>query len=130
MNISLKLGNKMIFQHPLSQLSQLKKNNNKAINNDVIPKFILDRDNLDNDCETRMINEERLFKKIKNGYFIYKDKPNFGEEISKIEFEINDLQETIEKNQLNEYIKFKEMISILCLKEININLFFYVLCAF
>ena len=121
MNISLKLGNKMIFQHPLSQLSHLKKNNNKAINNDVITKFILDRYNLNNDCETIMINEERLFKKIKNGYFIYKDKPNFGEEISKIEFEINNLQETIEKNQLNDYIKFKEMISILYLKEININ---------
>ena len=127
MNISLKLGNKMIFQHPLSQLSQLKKNKNiisnniEALNKDVIPKFILDKENLENNSEKRMINEMRLFKKIESGYFIDEYKPNFREEISKIEYEINNLQHNIEKNQLNDYIKFKEMISKLNLKEININ---------
>ena len=125
--ISLKLGNKIIFQHSLSQLSQLKKNKNiisnniEALNKDVIPKFILDKENLDNNSEKRMINEMRLFKKIESGYFIDEYKSSFGEEISKIEYEINNLQQSVEKKQLNDYIKFKEMISKLNLKEININ---------
>lgn len=125
--ISLKLGNKIIFQHSLSQLSQLKKNKNiisnniEALNKDVIPKFILDKENLENNSEKRMINEMRLFKKIESGYFIDEYKSSFGEEISKIEYEINNLQQSVEKNQLNDYIKFKEMISKLNLKEININ---------
>ena len=125
--ISLKLGNKIIFQHSLSQLSQLKKNKNiisnniEALNKDVIPKFILDKENLENNSEKRMINEMRLFKKIESGYFINEYKSSFGEEISKIEYEINNLQQSVEKNQLNDYIKFKEMISKLNLKEININ---------
>ena len=127
--ISLKLGNKIIFQHSLSQLSQLKKNKNiisnniEVLNKDVIPKFILDKENLENNSEKRMINEMRLFKKIESGYFIDEYKSSFGEEISKIEYEINSLQHTIEKNQLNDYIKFKEMISKLNLKEININIY-------
>ena len=125
--ISLKLGNKIIFQHSLSLLSQLKKNKNiisnniEALNKDVIPKFILDKENLENNSEKRMINEMRLFKKIESGYFIDEYKSSFGEEISKIEYEINNLQQSVEKNQLNDYIKFKEMISKLNLKEININ---------
>ena len=125
--ISLKLGNKIIFQHSLPQLSQLKKNKNiisnniEALNKDVIPKFILDKENLDNNSEKRLINEMRLFKKIESGYFIDEYKSSFGEEISKIEYEINNLQQSVEKNQLNDYIKFKEMISKLNLKEININ---------
>ena len=125
--ISLKLGNKIIFQHSLSQLSQLKKNKNiisnniEALNKDVIPTFILDKENLENNSEKRMINEMRLFKKIESGYFIDEYKSSFGEEISKIEYEINNLQQSVEKNQLNDYIKFKEMISKLNLKEININ---------
>lgn len=125
--ISLKLGNKIIFQHSLSQLTQLKKNKNiisnniEALNKDVIPKFILDKENLENNSEKRMINEMRLFKKIESGYFIDEYKSSFGEEISKIEYEINNLQQSVEKNQLNDYIKFKEMISKLNLKEININ---------
>ena len=125
--ISLKLGNKIIFQHSLSQLSQLKKNKNiisnniEALNKDVIPKFILGKENLENNSEKRMINEMRLFKKIESGYFIDEYKSSFGEEISKIEYEINNLQQSVEKNQLNDYIKFKEMISKLNLKEININ---------
>ena len=125
--ISLKLGNKIIFQHSLSQLSQLKKNKNiisnniEALNKDVIPKFILDKENLENNSEKRMINEMRLFKKIESGYFIDEYKSSFGEEISKIEYEINNLQQSVEKNQLNDYKKFEEMISKLNLKEININ---------
>ena len=125
--ISLKLGNKIIFQHSLSQLSQLKKNKNiisnniEALNKDVIPKFILDKENLENNSEKRMINEMRLFKKIESGYFIDEYKSSFGEEISKIEYEINNLQQSVEKKQLNDYIKFKEMISKINLKEININ---------
>lgn len=125
--ISLKLGNKIIFQHSLSLLSQLKKNKNiisnniEALNKDVIPKFILDKENLENNSEKRMINEMRLLKKIESGYFIDEYKSSFGEEISKIEYEINNLQQRVEKNQLNDYIKFKEMISKLNLKEININ---------
>ena len=125
--ISLKLGNKIIFQHSLSQLSQLEKNKNiiinniEALNKDVIPKFILDKENLENNSEKRMINGMRLFKKIESGYFIDEYKSRFGEEISKIEYEINNLQQSVEKNQLNDYIKFKEMISKLNLKEININ---------
>ena len=117
--ISLKLGNKIIFQHSLSQLSQLKKNKNiisnniEALNKDVIPKFILDKENLENNSEKRMINEMRLFKKIESGYFIDEYKSSFGEEISKIEYEINNLQQSVEKNQLNDYIKFKEIISLL-----------------
>ena len=125
--ISLKLGNKIIFQHSLSQLSQLKKNKNiisnniEALNKDIIPKFILDKENLENNSEKRLINEMRLFKKIESGYFIDEYKSSFGEEISKIEYEINNLQQSVEKKQLNDYIKFKEMISKLNLKEININ---------
>ena len=118
--ISLKLGNKIIFQHPLSQLNQLKKNNNKAVSKDIIPKF-LGNDKLNNDSEQRMINEKRLFQKMVNGYFNYDDKPSFKDEISKTEFQINNLQQTIEKNKSSDYTKFKEMISILKLKEININ---------
>ena len=114
--ISLKLGNKIIFQHSLSQLSQLKKNKNiisnniEALNKDIIPKFILDKENLENNSEKRLINEMRLFKKIESGYFIDEYKSSFGEEISKIEYEINNLQQSVEKKQLNDYIKFKENI--------------------
>ena len=120
--ICLKLGNKIIFQHHLSQLKKLEKmnNNRKPLNNDVTLKFSFDN-KTDNEFSQKMNNEKNLLKKMVNGFLIPENKKNFREEISKAEFQMNNVQQKIEKNKLKDYEKFKEMISILKLKEININ---------
>jgi ubiquitin C-terminal hydrolase len=63
--ISLKLGNKIIFKHPISQLNKLIKkkptaSNIKNINTDVIPLFMLNIDKTDEEFGKRFINGERL----------------------------------------------------------------------
>ena len=50
---------------------------------------------------------------MNNGFFIPENKTNFKEEISKAELKINNVNQMIEKNKLKDYIKFKEMISVL-----------------
>ena len=61
------------------------------------------------------------------------NKPKFTEEISKNEFSISSLENSLEKSKSNNYIKFKEMLSILKsnrenlkLKEININFIYWI----
>ena len=55
--ICLKLGNKIIFQHHLSQLKKLEKmnNNRKPLNNDVTLKFSFDN-KTDNDFSQKIID--------------------------------------------------------------------------
>ena len=112
--IILKLGNKIIFQHPISQLNNLQKKNTitnkKPLINNVILKINLDNNN--KEIEKKIINEEKLLKKMMNGYF-NKEKPNFMNEISKEENQIMNLQKSVEKFELNDNMKFQEMISIL-----------------
>ena len=120
--IYLKLGNKIIFQHHLSQLNNLEKMRikKKHKHSDVMLKFILDN-KTGKEFNQRMNNEKKIFKKMIDGFFIPENKTKFKEEISKAEHKINNINQMIEKNKLKDYIKFKEMISILKLKEININ---------
>ena len=112
--IILKLGNKIIFQHPISQLNNLQKKNTitskKPLINNVILKINLDNNN--KEIEKKIINEEKLLKKMMNGYF-NKEKPNFMNEISKEENQIMNLQKSVEKFELDDNMKFQEMISIL-----------------
>ena len=112
--IILKLGNKIIFQHPISQLNNLQKKNTitskKPLINNVILKINFDNNN--KEIEKKIINEEKLLKKMMNGYF-NKEKPNFMNEISKEENQITNLQKSVEKFELNDNMKFQEMISIL-----------------
>ena len=112
--IILKLGNKIIFQHPISQLNNLQKKNTitskKPLINNVILKINFDNNN--KEIEKKIINEEKLLKKMMNGYF-NKEKPNFINEISKEENQIMNLQKSVEKFELNDNMKFQEMISIL-----------------
>jgi hypothetical protein len=112
--IILKLGNKIIFQHPISQLNNLQKKNTitnkKPLINNVILKINFDNNN--KEIEKKIINEEKLLKKMMNGYF-NKEKPNFMNEISKEENQIMNLQKSVEKFELNDNMKFQEMISIL-----------------
>ena len=112
--IILKLGNKIIFQHPISQLNNLQKKNTitnkKPLINNVILKIKFDNNN--KEIEKKIINEEKLLKKMMNGYF-NKEKPNFMNEILKEENQIMNLQKSVEKFELNDNMKFQEMISIL-----------------
>lgn len=112
--IILKLGNKIIFQHPISQLNNLQKKNTitnkKPLINNVILKINFDNNN--KEIEKKIINEEKLLKKMMNGYF-NKEKPNFMNEILKEENQITNLQKSVEKFELNDNMKFQEMISIL-----------------
>lgn len=121
--IILKLGNKIIFQHPISQLNNLQKKNTitnkKPLINNVILKINLDNNN--KEIEKKIINEEKLLKKMMNGYF-NKEKPNFMNEISKEENQIMNLQKSVEKFELNDNMKFQEMISILNNNKENIKL--------
>ena len=115
--ITLKLGNKLIFKHPISQLNKLgnKKQINQNINyinNDVIPLFMLDINKTNEEYEKRFINEERLLKKMMKGFFSW-GKNNYINEISKEEEQINNLEKLIQKNKLNDNSKFKEMIGVL-----------------
>lgn len=124
--ISLKIGNKIIFQHPISQLNNLTKKNpiipvTKIINNDVIPKFILDANRINEEFEKRIDNDEKLLKKMIKGYFSW-GKQSFINEISKEEEQINSLEKLIQKNKLNDNIKFKEMIGVLNQKNEKLKL--------
>ena len=113
--ISLKIGNKIIFQHPLSRLNHLEKKNTienkKKLNNDIKLKINFDLNSINKEYEQRIINEERFLKKITKEYFS-KESKNFIDDISKEELKINNLNQFIEKNK-NNNIKFKEMIDIL-----------------
>jgi len=113
--ISLKIGNKIIFQHPLSRLNHLEKKNTienkKKLNNDIKLKINFDLNNINKEYEQKIINEERFLKKITKEYFS-KENKNFTNDISKEELKINNLNQYIEKNKDNN-IKFKEMIDVL-----------------
>ena len=124
--IRLKIGNKIIFQHPISQLNNITKKNqtipvSKIINNDVIPKFILEQDKTNEEFEKRINNEEKLLRKIMKGYFSW-SKQSFINEISKEEEQINNIEKIIQKYKLNDNIKFKEMIDVLNQKSENLKL--------
>ena len=119
--ITLKLGNKIIFEHSLSQLNKLEKKNSKFLCKDIIPKIILDNNKKEKEFEQKIINERRLIQKMMNGFFSFEDKPDFIKEISKTENDINNLKQEIENNKEKDYNNFKEMISVLNLKEIDIN---------
>ena len=124
--ISLKIGNKIIFHHPISQLNNITKKNqiipvSKIINNDVIPKFILQQDKTNEEFEKRINNEEKLLRKIMKGYFSW-GKQSFINEISKEEEQINNIEKLIQKNKLNDNNKFKEMIGVLNQKSENLKL--------
>ena len=119
--ITLKLGNKIIFEHSLSQLNKLEKKNSKFLCKDIIPKIILDNNKKEKEFEQKIINEKRLIQKMMNGFFSFEDKPDFIKEISKTENDINNLKQEIENNKEKDYNNFKEMISVLNLKEIDIN---------
>ena len=113
--ISLKIGNKIIFQYPLYRLNHLEKKNTienkKKLNNDIKLKINFDLNNINKEYEQKIINEERFLKKITKEYFS-KENQNFTNDISKEELNINNLNQFIEKNKDNN-IKFKEMIDIL-----------------
>ena len=123
--ISLKMGKKTLFTHPLSQLKQIpiliknknlsKKNNpKKFLNMDVIPRYILNQhmNELNQELTKKLINKKNIFDKIKNTYFS-KSHPDFHESLGDIENEMNTLQESIDKGNNNDYKKFTEMISII-----------------
>lgn len=115
--ITLKLGNKLIFKHPISQLNKLgnKKQINQNINyinNDVIPLFMLDINKTNEEYEKRFINEERLLRKMMKGFFPW-GKNNYINEISKEEEQINNLEKLIQKNKLNDDNKLKDIIGVL-----------------
>lgn len=125
--VSLKLGEKIIFQHPLSQLKQIaltvdkrnliKKNNEKEriIHNlDIIPKCVQSQyiKKMNLDISKKLINKKNIFNKIKTTYFS-KNYPDFSENLKNMENEMDYLEESINKNNNIDYKKFGEMISIL-----------------
>jgi len=123
--ISLKMGKKTLFTHPLSQLKQMplliknknlskKINQKKFLNMDVIPRYILNQhmNELNQELTKKLINKKNIFDKIKNTYFS-KSHPDFHESLGDIENEMNMLQESIDKGNNNNYKKFTEMISII-----------------
>lgn len=130
--IVLKLGGKIIFQHQITKLKNLsyiikeKQNSKKLQNNnkDVIPRidFNNNRKNIKNEMEQKIINDEKLLKKFIDNSGISHNKPKFTEEISKNEFSISSLENSLEKSKSNNYIKFKEMLSILKSNRENLKL--------
>jgi hypothetical protein len=60
----------------------------------------------------RLMNKKKIFDKIKNTYFS-KSGHNFSDNLSKIENDINILQNSINKNNNNDFKKFMEMITII-----------------
>ena len=124
--ISLKLGEKIIFQHPLSQLKQIsstiiKKNKQREYRNlDVIPKFIANKSmkEMNQDLSQRLISKKKIFDKINNTYFS-KFHPDFSENLQNIENEMNNLQENIDKGTTNDYKKFGQMIYIINMNKTN-----------
>ena len=116
--ISLKIGQKLIFAHPLTQLKQLssvKKRTNNPKNNrrnfDVIPKCITNQ-LMKQDLSKKLINKKNIFNKITNTYFA-KNHPNFSEELKNIENEMKLLQVSIDRRNNNDYKKFGEMLNII-----------------
>ena len=95
----------------LGKKRQINQNINK-INNDVIPKFMLDINKANEEYEKRFINEERLLRKMMKGFFSW-GKNSYINEISKEEEQINNREKLIQKNKLNDNIKFKEMLDVL-----------------
>ena len=124
--ISLKIGQKTLFTHPLSQLKQIstiinkrnimKKNNSKSVCDlDVIPKFIQTKymKQMNQELSQKLINKHQIFNKIIKKDFS-KYHPDFSEKIKNIENEMNYLQESINKNNNTiDYKKFKEMLNII-----------------
>ena len=116
--ISLKIGEKLIFTHPLSQLKQIssiKKRTNNPKNNkrnfDVMPKFISNQV-MKQDLSKKLLNKKNIFNKITNTYFS-KDHPDFSEDLKNIENEVKFIQVSINKRNNNDYKKFGEMINII-----------------
>ena len=118
--ISLKLGQRVIFQHPLSQLKQIastfikenKKKNFKKL--DILPKFIANKQmsEMNQDLSMRLMNKKKILFKINNTYFS-KHHPDFSENLKNIENQMNSMNEFIDKRNVNDYKKFEQMISII-----------------
>jgi len=118
--ISLKLGERVLFQHPLSELNQItsafiKKTKIKTIKNiGIIPKFITNKQTgtMNQDLSTRLMNKKQNLNKIKSAYFS-KNHPDFSENLKNIENQMNSIDETINKRKVNDYKKYEQMISII-----------------
>ena len=118
--ISLKLGQRVIFQHPLSQLKQItttfikenKKKNFKKL--DVLPKFIANKQmsEMNQDLSMRLMSKKKILNKINNTYFS-KHHPDFSENLKNIENQMNSMNEFIDKRNVIDYKKFEQMISII-----------------
>ena len=118
--ISLKLGQRVIFQHPLSELKQItstfikesKKKNFKKL--DVLPKFIANKQmsEMNQDLSMRLMNKKKVLNKLNNTHFS-KHHPDFSENLKNIENQMNSMDESIEKRNTIDYKKFMQMISII-----------------
>jgi len=126
--ISLKMGPKILFLHPLSQLKQISSSIKKRTNNpndnkrnmfnfDVIPKFIFNNA-MKQDLSKKLLNKKKIFSNIKNTYFS-KNHPDFSGDLKNIENDINFLHESIDKGYNNDYLKFGEMINIINSNKLN-----------
>ena len=118
--ISLKLGQRVIFQHPLSQLKQItstfiKENNKRNFKKlDVLPKFIANQqmNEMNQDLSIRLMNKKKILFKINNIYFS-KHHPDFSENLKNIENQMNSMDESLNKRSVNDFKKFEQMISII-----------------
>lgn len=118
--ISLKLGQRVIFQHPLSELKQItstfikesKKKNFKKL--DVLPKFIASKQmsEMNQDLSMRLMNKKKVLNKLNNTHFS-KHHPDFSENLKNIENQMNSMDESIDKRNTIDYKKFMQMISII-----------------
>jgi len=118
--ISLKLGQRVIFQHPLSELKQItstfikesKKKNFKKL--DVLPKFIANKQmsEMNQDLSMRLMNKKKVLNKLNNTHFS-KHHPDFSENLKNIENQMNSMDESIDKRNTIDYKKFMQMISII-----------------
>lgn len=118
--ISLKLGQRVIFQHTLSELKQItstfikesKKKNFKKL--DVLPKFIANKQmsEMNQDLSMRLMNKKKVLNKLNNTHFS-KHHPDFSENLKNIENQMNSMDESIDKRNTIDYKKFMQMISII-----------------
>ena len=117
--ISLKIGQKILFQHPLSQLTQLSLSVNKKKFNsknykriDVVPKFFANQHmkEMNKNLSIKLMNKKEIFNKIKSTYFS-KVHPSFSEKIKNIEKEIKFIDESLENKKNNK--KFEGMLGVL-----------------
>lgn len=118
--ISLKLGQRVIFQHPLSELKQItstfikesKKKDFKKL--DVLPKFIANKQmsEMNQDLSMRLMNKKKVLNKLNNTHFS-KHHPDFSENLKNIENQMNSMDESIDKRNTIDYKKFMQMISII-----------------